>query len=426
VKPSLSSLRKTPRGYFLSRFGEPEYTSWLDESLSWKQAASLGDWSFLWQRRIAGAEALRLLADISVNSFANFAIGQAKHVIHCNRDGKVIHEGVVSRLGDREFMMHGRGGFWAEYNLRRGKYAASIEADDWFVFQLAGPRSLEILERATRADLRSIKFMHQAEIELAGHKVIALRQGMSGEVGFELQGPKHLGPSVRAALLECGADLGLRQIGGRAVMMNHLEACFPTIITDYLPAIFEDEMSDYLEAFKRAMPNFAQTLNVAGSFEAGDVSDYYRSPIELGWGRNIKFDHDFLGRDALAQEAATPRRVIRTLVWNSQDVMAVHESLYEPGEPYGFMDMPRDQRGFMWADKVMIGDRLVGVATSRGYSYFFRQMLSLCTLDIASAEIGTEVTVIWGTPGQRQMTIRARVERAPYKTDKRREDLSIR
>jgi len=144
VKPTLSSLRNTPHGYFLSRFGEPEYTSWLDESLSWKQAASFGDWSFLWQRRITGPEALRLLAAISVNSFANFAIGQAKHVIHCNRDGKVIHEGVVSRLGEQEFMMHGRGGFWAEYNLRRGKFAAHIEADDWFVFQLAGPRCLEL------------------------------------------------------------------------------------------------------------------------------------------------------------------------------------------------------------------------------------------------------------------------------------------
>src|SRR3712207_8445384 len=42
---------------------------------------------------------------------------------------------------------------------------------------------------------------------------------------------------------------------------------------------------------------------------------------------------------------------------------------------------------------------LVGVATSRGYSYYFREMLSLCTIDVGHAEVGTPVTVHWGNPG---------------------------
>jgi vanillate/3-O-methylgallate O-demethylase len=51
-------------------------------------------------------------------------------------------------------------------------------------------------------------------------------------------------------------------------------------------------------------------------------------------------------------------------------------------------------------------------------------MLSLCTIDVTQAEIGTEVTVIWGNPGDRQKEIRAVVAPAPYKTDNRRADLS--
>ena len=78
----------------------------------------------------------------------------------------------------------------------------------------------------------------------------------------------------------------------------------------------------------------------------------------------------------------------------------------------------------MNAHKVMIGDRLVGVATSRGFSYSFRQMLSHCVIDIAHAVPGTEVTVIWGDPGTRQKDIRATVAPSPYKTDNRRADLS--
>jgi vanillate/3-O-methylgallate O-demethylase len=88
------------------------------------------------------------------------------------------------------------------------------------------------------------------------------------------------------------------------------------------------------------------------------------------------------------------------------------------------MEMPRDQRGFHWADKVLKNGKLIGVTTSRGYSYYFRQMISLCTIDIEQSELGTEVTVIWGNPDEPQKEIRAKVAPAPYKEDKRKVDVS--
>ncbi len=154
-----ASLRRTPEGYFNVRFGKPEYTDWIDESLSWKEACYIGDWSFLWERRFFGQDALKLFSDISVNSFAKFDIGQAKHVIHCNDAGKIIHEGILSRLGEEEFMLFGRGGFWADYKLRRGKYNASSKPDDWFNFQVSGPNSLYVIEKAAGTDMRDIGFM---------------------------------------------------------------------------------------------------------------------------------------------------------------------------------------------------------------------------------------------------------------------------
>ena len=95
-----------------------------------------------------------------------------------------------------------------------------------------------------------------------------------------------------------------------------------------------------------------------------------------------------------------------------------------PGKPYHYMDMPRDQRGFMYADKVIKSGKIVGVATSRGYSYYFRQMLSLCTIDVEHSAPGTEVAVVWGDPGEPQREIRATVAPAPYKRDNRRADVS--
>ena len=104
----VKSMRTTPEGYFTTRWGLPEYTDWIDESNSWKETCYIGDWSFLWERRFKGRDVLKLFSDIAVNSFTKFDTGQSKHVIHCNKDGKVIHEGILSRLDSEEFMLFGR------------------------------------------------------------------------------------------------------------------------------------------------------------------------------------------------------------------------------------------------------------------------------------------------------------------------------
>jgi vanillate/3-O-methylgallate O-demethylase len=419
----VKKMRITPEGYFTTRWGLPEYTDWIDESNSWKETCYIGDWSFLWERRFKGRDVLKLFSDISVNSFGKFDIGQSKHVIHCNRDGKVIHEGILSRLDSEEFMLFGRGCFWADYKLRHGKYDATSKADDWFNFQVSGPKAIYVVEKVADQSLRDVKFMHSGRIKIKGHEVLALRQGMAGEIGFELQGPSQFSKEIYDAILEAGREFGIRRLGGRAVFINHLEACFPTIITDYCPAIFDNDMKDYREEFQRAMPAVSATFNIAGSFEADHISAWYRSPVELGWSKNIKFDHDFIGREVLQAEVANPRRVMRTLVWNSEDVADVYASLFRE-EAYDFMELPRDQRGFMYMDKVLKDGKVVGIASSRGYSYYFKKMLSLCTINVAQSEPGTEVVVVWGNPGSPQKEIRAIVAPAPYKKDNRRADLA--
>lgn len=421
---TVAGMRTPPATYAWSRFGAPEYTDWLDESMSWKQTCYIGDWSFLWQHRISGPDAIRLLTDTSVNTFAVFRQGQSKHAIHTNRDGKIIHEGIVTRFGEDEYVMHGRGGFWINYQLSRGDYDAKVTRDDWFIFQVSGPNAVRVLDKLCRENqLRETKYMHVTPLRIAGHDIWALRQGMAGEIGFELQGPREHGDAVHAAVMDAGQEFGIRRLGARVTMINHLEACFPTIATDYIPAIFDEDLTEYLDVFRSSMPAYAQPAYIAGSYDGKEIPEYYRSPVELGWARNIKFDHDFLGREALEKEKANPKRVIRTLEWNAEDVGDVFGSLFRPGENYPFMDMPRDQRGFMWADKITNGNDLVGVATSRGYSYYFRKMLSLATIDIPHAEIGNTLTVHWGDPGGPQKEIRATVAPAPYKPDRSRIDL---
>jgi glycine cleavage system aminomethyltransferase T len=135
--------------------------------------------------------------------------------------------------------------------------------------------------------------------------LLALRQGVAGEIRYELHGPIDRAQDVFNTLWEIGQAFGIRRLGGRTKMVNHVEACFPTPSVDFVPAMFgKDEAEFALNYFSANAREVYRTTD--GSFEYGDISELYRAPIELGWKKNIKFDHDFLGRSALESEAAAP------------------------------------------------------------------------------------------------------------------------
>src|SRR5262249_51243415 len=91
-----------------------------------------------------------------------------------------------------------------------------------------GPNALFVLEKLSRTNaLRDVRFMHSTTIPIAGHEVIALRQGMAGEIGFELQADGKYYREILEAILEAGQEFGIRRMGGRVGMTNHLEAFYP-------------------------------------------------------------------------------------------------------------------------------------------------------------------------------------------------------
>ncbi|HWI21888.1 MAG TPA: hypothetical protein VNT22_04645 [Baekduia sp.] len=67
----------------------------------------------------------------------------------------------------------------------------------------------------------------------------------------------------------------------------------------------------------------------------------------------------------------------------------------------------------------------VGVASGTAYSYYFREVLSHCTIDLACATIGTEVIVQWGEYGGPIKDVRATVARYPYLEAPRYRDVDL-
>lgn len=407
-------------------FEASEYTGWIDESMSWKQTCFIGDWP-LFKLLVKGPDAVRFFREVSINGFTGFEVGRGKHSVMCNSAGQVMNEGVLMRLAEDECLFICGRIDWALYQFQRGNYdAEAIDVtESRFTFQVQGPHALYLLEKLTGDDLRDIGFMRFRKSSIDGMEFDVLRMGMAGEVGYELHGSRSIGTSVYNAILEAGQEFGIRRLGGRTKMVNHVEACFPTPTVDFWPAYFGDAEPEFTAHMNALDPSMATRWSRnSGSFVPERIEDLYRTPVELGWGRSIRFDHAFPGNAALALEVENPKRQMVTLVWDADDVVDVYASLYREGDPYGFMDLPRGSLGTLAIDQVLDGDALVGTSTSRCYSYYFRKMISLCTIDVTHSEPGTSVTVLWGDSGGPQKRIRATVAPAPFKQDKRRIDVT--
>lgn len=385
-----------------------EFTDNLAEARAHHDTAYLGDWSPLAKIRVTGPDALRFLSWLGMNDLSRFEVGQIKHHVQLDANGYVAMEGILLRLGEEEFVFTAGSGDWLVYQLGQGSWDAVAvdETPDGFIFGVQGPRSLEILERLA-GDLRDIPFNRSRLATVAGASVRVLRTGISGQLGYELHGATADGNTVWGAVVEAGTDLGLLQLGFKAMSNQHVEAGIATNGLDYLPASIPTPGAPW--QFKSGGPT--------GSFIPTGLVDYFRRPAELGWTpRAGSRDDYYLGRGA-----PDSGRTFVGLLWNTDDVKAVRDSLFD-GEPVEQFDLPRTSGAAF--DRILVGGEDVGVASGRTYSPFLRRMISFGVLDRSQADPGNEVTVVWGRPGTNQREIRATVTTLPFVPDGRRVDVT--
>ncbi|HUO70935.1 MAG TPA: hypothetical protein VMU39_09175, partial [Solirubrobacteraceae bacterium] len=189
-----------------------------------------------------------------------------------------------------------------------------------------------------------------------------------------------------------------------------------------------------LRGYREWLPaeSYEASNALAGSFVSDDIEDYYLNPWELGYGPFVKFDHDFIGRDALERVDPEAQRKKVTLAWEGEDVAKIFASLFDTeDEGYQFFDLPVANYGSSNFDSVLDADgTIVGFSMFTGYSANEKRALSLATVD-PEVDIGTEVHVVWGEPGggsrkptvdpHKQLSVRAVVSPVPYSVTARLE-----
>lgn len=154
-------------------------------------------------------------------------VGQVRLAYGLTPKGGVLVETTVVRLAEEEFLLASAAAaewhdwHWLTADLPPGVAVEGVtEMQD--TLALSGPDARKVLERACGQAV-SLPWRHAAWIELAGQRVLLLRFGYSGELGYELHlEPRHT-PAVYAVLRAAGA----RPIGNYALDSLRLEKGYP-------------------------------------------------------------------------------------------------------------------------------------------------------------------------------------------------------
>jgi vanillate/3-O-methylgallate O-demethylase len=428
---TVEMLRNSRIGAYVYPVVPPEFSNWRDEQRAWRETAVLFDQSHhMAELTVKGPDAEGLLSSLAINSFENFPVTKAKHFVPVNYDGFVIGDVILFRPAEEEFNMVGRvpSVNWVQFHAETGDHDLEIERDDrspsrpmgepvnrrHYRYQIQGPNAMKVLEKLNGGPIRDVKFFNVGTMTVAGREVPAFHHGMAGEPGMEIW-----------AILDAGEEFGLVPVGARAYATNTLESGW---IPSPLPAVYTgDKMKAYREWL--SADSYEAAGSIGGSFVSDDIEDYYLTPHELGYGFYVKFDHDFVGRDALEDMQDQPHRKKVTFEWNTDDVTEVMNSLFNPpGENFKHIDLPLANYTSATYDRVERDGELVGFSMFSGYTFNERAMISLGVVD-PDIETGDQLTLVWGEEDggtdkttvepHKQTGIRVRVAPTPFSKDAR-------
>lgn len=257
--------------------------------------------------------------------------------------GGIAGDFTVTKVTEDEFWIIGSGiaeryhsRFFKQVPLPEGTTFDS-KTDVICGFNVAGPKSRELLQRLTNTSLntKDFPFMRSKMIDIAGVEALALRVSFTGDLGWEVYCKVEDQAKLYHALLAAGEEFGAGPVGGRALMSLRLEKGYGSWSREYSP-------------------------------------EYW--PQEIGLDRLCKMDKAFLNKDAVASTLAKEAREHLVLLHLDEGDTAASYADATGGEP-----IFKDGKG-------------VGKVTSGAYGYSVGMSLALA--HVKGVTPGDEVTVM--------------------------------
>jgi dimethylglycine dehydrogenase len=266
--------------------------------------------------------------------------------------GRLMGDFTVSCLSETEFQLTASYGAQAVHHRWFIQHAADdvrVEniSDQRTGFQIAGPKSRDLLRACTRDEVDDIRFLDVRQMTIGQVACIVQRVSYTGDLGYEIYCDPMDQRQLWWTLWQAGQLVGITPFGMRAMMSLRLDRFFGSWLSEFSP--------DYTAA-------------------------------ETGMDRffNFKKNTDFIGRAvAEAERANPPARMLVTFEVEADDADVV---AYEP---------------------VFIDGEVKGFCTSGGYSHHAGKSIAMALIPRAAATDNLEVEIeIMGQlrPAKRIMT----------------------
>ncbi|MEK9756965.1 MAG: FAD-dependent oxidoreductase [Paracoccaceae bacterium] len=252
--------------------------------------------------------------------------------------GRLIGDFTVSCLGEHEFQLtasYGSQAFhmrWFDKNIADGVRVENI-SDRCTGFQIAGPNATALLQKVTRDDPETMRFLDVRPMVVGMVECLVQRVSYTGDLGYEIYCDPTDQRALWLQLWGAGQPMGLRPFGMRAMMSLRLDKFFGSWMREFSP--------DYTAA-ETGLDRF------------------------ISWGKEV----EFIGKAAAIRErqnGSDRKLVVFEVDTDDADVVA-----YEP---------------------VWINGQVKGFCTSGGYSHYAQKSIAMalvpseCITDTLEAEI---------------------------------------
>lgn len=293
---------------WLEGFGDlaKEYAAVRDDVAVW-DVSPLNKWDF------RGPDALRAAQHLFSNDAMSLEVGQARYGAFLDQDGLMVDDGTVFNTAAEDHcwvMTNGKDhqGYFAE-SLRGFDVAFEWIAPAMPHLGVIGPRSRELVQKLTDADVGSLRYFRflPEPVVVGGAEVHLSRTGFGGELGYELF---LTDPADAAELWDAVVGAGATPFGVEAIEVLRIEAGL--IVTDY------------------------------------DYEAHRRTPYDFGLDRLVALDRDveFLGKEGLRAVAAEPPNRFVTLKVEGEELPEYGAAVTRDGEEIGVLTSPTDSPRF--------------------------------------------------------------------------------
>ncbi len=318
------------------------YGSQLSEHRAVREAAGLFDLSHMGTVWVSGPDAAAFLDFAVVGSISALEEGQAKYTLLCTPDGGIVDDLIVYRVGEDRYLTVPNAANTAAVIRELVERAEGFDAEitdstrATALLAVQGPRAAEIVAPHVPEPLEGLRYYRARWTRFAGVDVLLARTGYTGEDGMEIVVPAEHAVALWHELLGTGAAAGLVPAGLAARDSLRLEAAMP---------LYGNELGLDVDPFTAGL---------------GGVVGLRRKTA------------DFVGRAALER------------------IRAAHEAR-EPGRRVLVGLAGSGRRAARAGSTVLHEGREVGVVTSGLPSPTLGHPIALAVVDLAVAELGTEV-----------------------------------